>query len=128
MATTTKTTKGTETAAALPAGPQSPVLGEDISRRIEERVHAVLREALTVELPALQKKLRADLEAAARTTPRTVFNGDDAIFLAYLAGYTAGAHSANPHDKAALEIFTRSRGILDKLAGVNVPSPGGNPS
>ena len=98
----TKTTEAAKSAAGLPLGPAAADLEAIIVSRVKLAVDAKVAEI-------------------ARVTPRTVFNGDDAIFLAYLAGYTAGAHSSNPHDKAALEIFTRSRGILDKLASVNVP-------
>jgi len=99
-----------------PPGEGEPRIGEELHRLIEERVRAVVRVAL-----------EAKMEQIARVTPRSVFNGDDALFLAFQAGFVAGAHVASPHDKNALDIFLRCRGVLDKLAPIAAPT-GGNAS
>jgi hypothetical protein len=79
----------------------------------------LLREELRAELRAeLQADLAAALAEVKRATPRAVFNGDDALFLAWMAGFVAGAHSAKPGDTHAVEIFSRARQMVDKLSPI----------
>jgi hypothetical protein len=40
---------------------------------------------------------------------------DDALFMAYTAGYMAAMHSLNKADVHAVEIFNRARGQVEKL-------------
>lgn len=92
------------TAASAPAPAVNPTL-------IEQLVAAEAR------------KVFAEL---AKSAPRPVFDGDDALFLAWMAGFVAGAHSARPGDVHAAEIFARARTMVDKLAPIAQPPLGGS--
>ncbi len=92
-------------------------IGEELHAVIEERVRAVVGVALAAKVAEI-----------ARTVPRQVFNGDDALFLAWMAGFTAGVHVTRPeHDASAVQIFARCRTMYEKLAPLAAPA-GANPS
>lgn len=94
-----------------------PPITDDLHRLIEERV----RDVVSVAMVSARREL-------AKITPRQVFDGDDALFLSWMAGFTAGYHAANPNDKHAVDIFARCRAFSDKLAPIAGPPAGGNAS
>lgn len=68
--------------------------------------------------------LANDLAELRRSMPRAVFNGDDALFLAWMAGFVAGAHSTKTGDAYGTEIFARARSMVDKLSPIAAPIGG----
>jgi hypothetical protein len=102
-----------------------PRITDEMHQLIEERVRTLVGIAVEARVNAV---LNAQREKLSRVTPRNVFSGDDALFLAYLSGFAAGAQVAKVNDPNALEIFTRGRSFLDKLAPIAAPAAGGNAS
>jgi len=96
---------------------EKPANGE-----LKAEVIAALRAEL---LPQMFTELQKQAGEIRKTLPRAVFDGDDALFLAWMAGYVAGAHSHGAHtDKHSLEIFARARTMVDKLAPIAQPMGG----
>lgn len=98
-----------------------PALNEP---RAAHEIPATIGPALE-NMIATQVKAALDLHLAElkRTTPRQVFNGDDALFLSWMSGFVAGVHvcgrDSDPH---ALEIFKRCQSLAQKLSPAEVPS------
>jgi hypothetical protein len=91
---------------------------KDPGKSIVELVDARIKQAVDARVAELS-----------RVTPRSVFNGDDALFLSWMTGFVAGVHVTHPNmasDGSGERIFARCRALHDKLAPLaGPPAPAG---